>query len=576
MERDLLIREVDYLQEAAPKYDNFFASLPSIVGIMPSIISAGNNWDPMGNGGVVAFPSGQTLKITSGDTGANGKHYDPLHSKMPLLDVSGTNYEKYLSKSFQAKEFLKFGSSAAYEKKYKIKPDTSILRLDPMLVYVLQLLRDYVNKAVNITSGYRHFWYNEILPGSADSSQHLIGRATDIKIDGMTPLEVAKAAIDVAGSYIFGIGVYSTFTHIDVRIGNFSTWQNDQQEIKNYRAAKNLSNKNTRSFSVATSVVPTTAPSNGMVNNARLLESAFANGEKDENKLTNILFYANYPSLNGQKLKSNDPLAKEWVEIRDTYVRPFLKLKQVSTTANGNSITAIPPLGKLQVDTSVPQLSKAISSYQFTSDDALWLARFVEGEAGGRNTPENHAVIYAVLNRYGAFRHLSAAKGWGSFGNFIRKYSTTLQPILNSVGAAKRVWKNHLSDAIKYPVVKGIGNYEGTNIQKVQYLKHIKHQQKQWNSFSTVVQYMVVNILTGKIPNPGIGIASDFGSTYVYYKDNHGRYPSDTEWVAYTIKHAKEKNRIWVGQLPGIDQKKNAFFIDNRLKNIPPNSIRVI
>lgn len=261
-----------------------------------------------------------------------------------------------------------------------------------------------------------------------------------------------------------------------------------------------------------------------------------------------------------------------------------LKLSQTPSSSSTNPIaygasganSAIPTLGKLQVDTNQPGLSKSIPMYQFTSDDALWLARFVEGEAGGKNTLENHAVIYAVFNRYGAFRHLPAAQGWGSFGSFIRKYSTTLQAMLNSVGAARRVWKNHTDNPEKNPIVRGIGTYKGTTIQKVQYLKHIKLQQKSWNSFSHEVQNLIVNILTGKIPNPGIGMASDFASTNVYFKDHNDRYPSDPEWITYTLKYAKDKNKIWVGQIAGINQKKNAFFIDNRLKAARPNSIKVV
>src|SRR5262245_11489268 len=44
-------------------------------------------------------------------------------------------------------------------------------------------------------------------------------------------------------------------------------------------------------------------------------------------------------------------------------------------------------------------------SYQFTQEDALWTARFIVGEAGGKDTPENRAVIWAMFNRYAFFTH---------------------------------------------------------------------------------------------------------------------------------------------------------------------------
>src|SRR5262245_52063890 len=41
--------------------------------------------------------------------------------------------------------------------------------------------------------------------------------------------------------------------------------------------------------------------------------------------------------------------------------------------------------------------------YPFTADDVLWTARFLVGEAGGRDDPDNRAVIWAMFNRYALF-----------------------------------------------------------------------------------------------------------------------------------------------------------------------------
>jgi hypothetical protein len=43
--------------------------------------------------------------------------------------------------------------------------------------------------------------------------------------------------------------------------------------------------------------------------------------------------------------------------------------------------------------------------YAFTAEDALWLARFVIGEAGGRDDAGSRAVIWAIFNRYALFTH---------------------------------------------------------------------------------------------------------------------------------------------------------------------------
>ena len=229
--------------------------------------------------------------------------------------------------------------------------------------------------------------------------------------------------------------------------------------------------------------------------------------------------------------------------------------------------------GKLVIDTSHPALRKSHPSYQFTHYDAVWLARFVEGEAGGRDDANNHAVIWAMFNRYGVFRH--RAPSWGSFGGFIQKYSTTLQPMLKSVGAAKRVWRNNQDNPKKYPVEVGDGYYKDTNIKKVQYKKHILLQQKLWEEFSPTIRNMVTRILTGQISNPGIGIASEFASTRIYYKQHYGKFPNERQWRIFTQKHEKHK-WTWVGDVSGINQMKNAFFIVNRLKNVPSSALRVV
>ena len=234
--------------------------------------------------------------------------------------------------------------------------------------------------------------------------------------------------------------------------------------------------------------------------------------------------------------------------------------------------------GKLKINTSISALSKSYPEYQFTPEDALWLARFVEGEAGGQDNPDSHAVIWAMFNRFGTVRH--RVPSWTSFSVFLRKYSTTLQPLLNSAGAAERVWANNKSNPDKYPVKSIEDTYPGTGIKKVQYLKHIKLQQKKWTNFPVYLQNMITGILNGRIPNPGIGIATHFLSTYVLLKASRrkkglGGEPSKEEWREYTLQLAKIKKTIWIGERSNLNQQKNAFFIQPEFKDVPADAIKV-
>lgn len=91
----------------------------------------------------------------------------------------------------------------------------------------LEELRAYIgNKPITIASGYRSPEYNEMLRkkdpnGVAKNSQHLYATAADIKVAGMKPSEVQKAADKIFADG--GMGKYSSFTHVDVR-GHRARW----------------------------------------------------------------------------------------------------------------------------------------------------------------------------------------------------------------------------------------------------------------------------------------------------------------------------------------------------------------
>ena len=87
--------------------------------------------------------------------------------------------------------------------------------IDSDLVDVLQKIRTYFGTAVTITSAYRTPPRNKAVGGET-YSQHLYGRAADIKVKGVTPKKVA-AYVEKIMPKSGGIGIYSTFVHVDVR-----------------------------------------------------------------------------------------------------------------------------------------------------------------------------------------------------------------------------------------------------------------------------------------------------------------------------------------------------------------------
>lgn len=83
------------------------------------------------------------------------------------------------------------------------------------LCYMLEAIRAHFGKPVIVNSGYRTPEYNAKV-GGAVQSQHMLGMAADIKISGVKPSDIASYARTLMPNY-GGIGIYSAFTHIDVR-----------------------------------------------------------------------------------------------------------------------------------------------------------------------------------------------------------------------------------------------------------------------------------------------------------------------------------------------------------------------
>lgn len=121
-----------------------------------------------------------------------------------------TDGSKKLSANFKVSEF-------------KCNDGSDKVLISDELVTLLQKIRDHFSAAVVINSAYRTETYNQKV-GGATHSQHVLGTAADIVISGVSPLQVAQYA-EYLQPKSGGIGVYTTFTHVDVRETR-SRWDN--------------------------------------------------------------------------------------------------------------------------------------------------------------------------------------------------------------------------------------------------------------------------------------------------------------------------------------------------------------
>lgn len=74
--------------------------------------------------------------------------------------------------------------------------DKELASLKALAVNILQPLRDALGHPIKINSGFRSARINKLV-GGAPSSQHVLGQAADIVVEGMTPLALAKYIVEL-------------------------------------------------------------------------------------------------------------------------------------------------------------------------------------------------------------------------------------------------------------------------------------------------------------------------------------------------------------------------------------------
>lgn len=97
--------------------------------------------------------------------------------------------------------------------------DSPVTFIDQYMTTILNILRETIKKPIIITSGYRTPEHNKKV-GGAKYSYHIRGMAVDIRVDGMTPKEVAKKLDKIAPDSC-GIIVYKSWVHFDVRTSKY-------------------------------------------------------------------------------------------------------------------------------------------------------------------------------------------------------------------------------------------------------------------------------------------------------------------------------------------------------------------
>ena len=119
--------------------------------------------------------------------------------KCYILDTDGN---VKLARYFKVKEFA-------------CKDGSQVVFIDEQLYTILDILRHKLGKPVIITSGYRTPGWNAKC-GGAKYSYHMRGMAADIRVNGISPKELASKLNEIVPDEC-GIIVYNNWVHFDVR-----------------------------------------------------------------------------------------------------------------------------------------------------------------------------------------------------------------------------------------------------------------------------------------------------------------------------------------------------------------------
>lgn len=101
-------------------------------------------------------------------------------------------------------------------------PHCHKVMLSEILLEKLFKLRYKLGRPININSGFRCEYYNNLVKGSSNSC-HMFGLAADISVEGMILYDLYIIALELNFT---GIGFYEkkNFLHLDVRPGKLYEW----------------------------------------------------------------------------------------------------------------------------------------------------------------------------------------------------------------------------------------------------------------------------------------------------------------------------------------------------------------
>lgn len=129
--------------------------------------------------------------------------------------------------SIESYSILKNGNHKVSEhfkvREFRCQDGSDPVFIDTELAELLEKIRMHFDKPVTITSGFRTAAHNATVANAAKYSQHLYGKAADIRVQGVSVEDVYAYADKLLGNsggcgiYPPGLGRANGWVHVDVR-----------------------------------------------------------------------------------------------------------------------------------------------------------------------------------------------------------------------------------------------------------------------------------------------------------------------------------------------------------------------
>jgi zinc D-Ala-D-Ala carboxypeptidase len=127
-----------------------------------------------------------------------------------------------LTEHFTLDSMLRSQAATRMDIREQFLPSQTVINnLKALCENILQPLRTAIGKPVHVTSGYRCKALNQLIGGTIKPpSQHILGQAADIQVEGMTNLEIISAIKKLELPIDQCIEEFGQWVHISHRLAN--------------------------------------------------------------------------------------------------------------------------------------------------------------------------------------------------------------------------------------------------------------------------------------------------------------------------------------------------------------------